>query len=202
MWRINVDGSDLREVTNEPGLNQMYPSLSPDGARMASSDQDARTLAIYDTRDFSKPLQLVTAPGERKTGALQVHDWSPDGRSFLLVATSPGGRPPDMWRYVPETETGRRIGLCATPTWMRDGRRIVCGRPGRLVVVDAVSLSETEQPWTLSRDRGQGWACGLPWRTRSCSFSGAQSPQISGWPASTSLRGRSSVHVAAPNQSV
>jgi len=35
----------------------MYPSLSRDGARLAASDQDVRNLAIYDTRDFNKPLQ-------------------------------------------------------------------------------------------------------------------------------------------------
>jgi hypothetical protein len=55
---------------------------------------------------------------------------------------------------MPETETGRRIGLCSNPAWLRDGRRIVCNRPGRLVVVDALNLSETEQPWTLSQGPG------------------------------------------------
>jgi hypothetical protein len=34
---------------------------------------------------FNKPLQVVTAPVEPKVGALQVHDWAPDGRSFLLA---------------------------------------------------------------------------------------------------------------------
>ena len=37
IWRINADGSDLRQLTNEPGLLRMNPSPSPDGTRLAAS---------------------------------------------------------------------------------------------------------------------------------------------------------------------
>ena len=145
IWRINTDGGGLRQLTNVPGLKQMYPSLSPDGARMAASDQDVRKLAVYDTRDFSKPLQLVTAEVEPKVGALQVHDWSPDGRSFLLAALTPAGAGTSLWAHEVDTGTARRVTTdCAGGTWMRDGRRIVCNRRGRLVVLDVNSGRTTD----------------------------------------------------------
>ena len=144
IWRINADGSDLRQLTNESGLKQMYPSLSRDGARLAASDQDVRSLAIYDARDFNKPLQVVTAPVEPKVGALQVHDWAPDGRSFLLAATTPTGGLPNVWTYAVDAATARRITECGGPTWMKDGRRVICFRAGRLIAVDVNSGRTTE----------------------------------------------------------
>ena len=145
VWRINADGSDLRQVTNVAGLMLMYPALSPDGARLAASDQDVRKLAVYDTRDFSKPLQVVTVPVEPKVGALQVHDWSPDGRSFLMAALSSTGAAASLWSYAVDTGTTRRITECGdAAAWMQDGRRIVCQRSGHLVVVDVSSGRTTE----------------------------------------------------------
>jgi Tol biopolymer transport system component len=147
IWRIDADGSGLRELTKEPGLNQMYPSLSPDGARMAASDQDVRQLVLYDTSDFSKPLRVATAAVEPKAGALQVHDWAPDGRSFLLSALNPAagqGQQPSLWSFTIETGSTRRIGECGGPAWMADGRRLVCNRAGNFVVVDAQSGRSTD----------------------------------------------------------
>ncbi len=148
IWRINADGGGVSEVTNEPGLKQMYPSLSRDGAWLAASDQDVRSVVVYDTRDFSKPPRVATAPVEPKVGALQVYDWSPDGRSFLLVATTPTGAAASLWTYTVETGTARRIANCGGATWMKDGRRVVCNR-GRVIVVDANSGEATELPLTL-----------------------------------------------------
>ena len=96
-WRINADGSGLRQLTNESGLKRMWPSLSPDGTLLAASDQDARNLAIYDARDFSKPWRAFKAAVEPRVGALRIQDWAPDGRSFLLVAATSGGLSGSLW---------------------------------------------------------------------------------------------------------
>jgi Tol biopolymer transport system component len=145
VWRIDADGGGLRQLTNEPGLMRMYPSPSPDGARLAAVDQNDGSIAIYETRDFSKPLQVVTNPVEPKVGNLRVHSWSPDSRSFLLVAPTPTGGL-DSWTYAVETGTARRITECNLPTWMKDGRRIVCNVAGRVTVVDASNGRVIELP--------------------------------------------------------
>jgi Tol biopolymer transport system component len=146
IWRINSDGGGLRELPNQPGLMPLWPTPSPDGARLAASDQNVRQLAIYDTRDFSKPLQVVTAPVEPKLGALRVQAWSPDSRSFLVVADTPSGGG-GLWTYAVETGTARRITDCDLATWMKDGQRLICTRVGRRsTVVDASTARASELP--------------------------------------------------------
>ena len=142
VWQVNADGSGLRQLTNERGLIPQWPSPSPDGARLAAGDATVRSIAIYDTRDFSKPLQVVSPPVEPKVGLLLIHDWSPDSRSFLL-STATAGR---LWTYAVETRTARRISECGLATWMMDGRRIICNRAGRVMVVEASTGRETELP--------------------------------------------------------
>jgi WD40 repeat protein len=139
IWRINADGSGLRQLTNEPGLMRMFPSLSPDGARLAALDQNDGSIAIYDTRDFAKPLRVVT-PVESSVGAPRLEDWSPDGRSFLLSAAT------SLWTYAVETGTARRITECSIATWMKDGRRVICRRADRAMVVEASTGRTTELP--------------------------------------------------------
>ena len=146
IWRIDADGSGLRQLTNEPGRIRFYGLPSPDGARMAAIDQNDGNIAIYDTRDFSKPLQVVTAPVGPKVRAIRVLDWSPDGRSFLLAADTPGPGPDSLWTYTVETGAAHRITECALATWMRDGRRLICSRDGRVMVVDASTGQATELP--------------------------------------------------------
>ena len=142
VWRINADGGGLRQLTHDSSLKRMWPSPSPDGTRLAASDSDVRNIAVYETRDFSKPWRAFTATIEPKVGALRVQDWSPDGRSFLVVAATPTGLP-SLWSYAVETGTARRITACDTATWLKDGRRIICNLGGRVMVVD-VSSAQTK----------------------------------------------------------
>jgi Tol biopolymer transport system component len=143
VWRINADGSDLRQLTIGAEL-RMFPSPSPDGTKLVASDGDLRTVAIYDTRDFSKPLQVVTPPIEHKVGALQTREWSPDGRSFIVQASTPGGGPPSLYLYGVDAGTTHRIGGCGSSTWMKDGRRIVCFRMAGLVTIELATGQETQ----------------------------------------------------------
>jgi len=144
VWRINADGSGLREVTTEPALKEMYPSISADGTRLAASDQDLRKVAIYDTRDFSKPLRIVMPDIEPREGALRVMGWSPDGRSILLNPSAPGTGGGMLWLYNVETGAARRLGEGVGGTWTKDGRHVIVGNRSRLVVRDVETGRETE----------------------------------------------------------
>ena len=62
IWRINADGSGLRELTNESDLSRMYPAISRDAASLAASDQDAGKIAIYDARDLANRLGSCRGP--------------------------------------------------------------------------------------------------------------------------------------------
>jgi serine/threonine protein kinase len=148
IYRINADASGLRQVTSEPGLNLMYPGLSADGTRMAATEQDVRKLAIYDTRDFSKPLQVVPLDIEQRTGTLRLFDWSPDGRSLVIHAGGPssaaGGGGVGGGLYIHDVDSGatRRLGNGTGATWLRDGRRLLVFAFPRPLVVDVSSGRE------------------------------------------------------------
>ena len=147
---VNADASGLRQLTNEPGLNQMYPALSADGTRMAASEQDVRKLAIYETRDFSKPLQIIPIDIEQRTGVLRVFDWSPDGRSLVIHAGTPGaiggGGGGGLWMHDVDTGTMRRFRNGNGATWLRDGRQLLIFEVGRTLVVDTRSGREVMLP--------------------------------------------------------
>jgi tricorn protease len=153
IWRINDDASGLRQLTSEPGLNQMYPVLTSDGTLMAASEQDARKLAIYDTRDFSKPQQIVPLDVEPRAGVLRVFDWSPDGRSLVIhvggpssIAGGGGVGGGGLWLHDVATSTTRRFTNGTGATWLRDGRRLLVFGPNRTAVVDVGSGREVALP--------------------------------------------------------
>jgi Tol biopolymer transport system component/predicted Ser/Thr protein kinase len=146
IYRINADASGLRQVTSEPGMNLMYPTLTADGARMAATEQDVRKLAIYDTRDFSKPLQVVPLDIEQRTGVLRLFDWSPDGRSMVIHAAvaGAGGGGGGGGLYIHDVSSGttRRFRNGNGGTWLRDGRRFLTFAFPRPIVVDVDSGRE------------------------------------------------------------
>lgn len=83
----------------------------------------------------------------------RVFDWSPDARSLVLNAATPstargggGAGVPGLWIYTVDNGTSRRLTDGTEATWMRDGRRLICGNQGRLSVVDASSGRALELP--------------------------------------------------------
>lgn len=101
-WRIRPDGSGLQQLTRRAGREPLYPSLSPDGKRLAAYDYERGTFLI----DLEGPLpanHLIELPALSKGPDifLGTH-WSGDGSeirgvraartagsgSFRLVATA------------------------------------------------------------------------------------------------------------------
>lgn len=143
LWRIEADGSGLRQLTT--GAERYFPVPTRDGSRIASVDLNARQLYVYETDDFSKPPEVLPPfPHPNPTAYPQPNDWSPDGRSLLI--TSLGGD--SLWLYSRDTRTYRRLvdispGLNGAGIWL-DGRRIVYANRGRLFITDVSSLSTRE----------------------------------------------------------
>jgi len=144
-WRINADGSDLRQLTSGSGsTGSAIPSR--DGTQLVTTLQGTEHLAFFDVRDFSKPRHVAMPAVEPRGGGLQMRDWSPDGRTVLFNVQSPAiGGGPNLWSYDVVTSATRRVADCGAASWMKDSRRIVClrgagfGSPARLAVVDVSS---------------------------------------------------------------
>jgi eukaryotic-like serine/threonine-protein kinase len=81
LWRSRTDGSERMQLTHPP-LEAAYPSISPDGTRVAFSTYTAETYVVG--LDGGQPQTIV----EKDSGNAS---WSPDGN--LLVVTRWAGEP-------------------------------------------------------------------------------------------------------------
>lgn len=123
IWRVNADGSDLRQLTT--GGENTQPTLSPDGqwivyASEGEGQAGLRKISI----DGGEPVVLT----DRKASAPEV---SPDGRQIayfyfssslplrLHIIPATGGEPSQDFA-VPDTVVWARRML-----WMPDGRSVV-----------------------------------------------------------------------------
>ncbi len=126
IYVINVDGTDLRQLTTDPAADQ-YPAWSPDGSQLAfqSKRQGDWEIFLMDA-DGSNQQNLTMAPGSVDWGP----DWHPDGGSLIFVSTRDGSN--DIFSLdldslevvnltnTPETEEN--------PVWSPDGQTIAFGR--------------------------------------------------------------------------
>ena len=82
IYVVNVDGTDLRQLTQHPGEDR-NPAWSPDG----------RKIAFYSTRNESGGIFLMDADGkniiELTNEGENTPSWSPDGKQ-MAVDVSPG----------------------------------------------------------------------------------------------------------------
>jgi len=99
-WRFyasDLDGSNIRQITNESFYNAGPASVSPDGKSMAVMTEgfDAgRQIAIYSLAHPGSPtrsLKLhVPREADHKNPIVDFPNYMPDGKSLLLMAASNG----------------------------------------------------------------------------------------------------------------
>jgi len=142
IWSVDADGGSLRRLSGDQPADPWLPLWSPDGARMAITDDSPHPFVI----DLDRPWDEQLA-GQRREEARGwfATSWSRDGRWLALGSGDHG-----LGRM--EVETGRIEVLPRVahyPIWMSDSRRMVAGSQERLVVVDSES-GEVSELLTLS----------------------------------------------------
>jgi Tol biopolymer transport system component len=116
---VRRDGSDLRELTNDP-VRDRAPLWSPDGRNLLFySDRSGKYEAWTIRPDGSERTQVTHLPAN-----VYQPTWSPDGRQIAFTYGPQGaaimdlGRPASL-RVLPKVENGK---VLARLSWSRDGR--------------------------------------------------------------------------------
>ncbi|MGE5813371.1 MAG: protein kinase domain-containing protein, partial [Acidobacteriota bacterium] len=135
-WMVRPDGSGARQLTHS-GLALNYPLPSPDGRWVAGTNPNTNEQYIFDPRDWGKPPERLPASPAR--GPTYLRDWSPDGTR--LAAADISAR---LWVFDRSAKTWDAVGAGLFPRWLPDGRRLIAGLRGRLVLVDTTTKSSRE----------------------------------------------------------
>jgi TolB protein len=124
IYTMNLDGSAVTNLTNTPTLNEIYPSWSPDGAKIAFNA-------------FADDIFVISADGTGITNITAASDtsaslpaWSPDGSriAYACVVPKPGADGNEI--CVINTDGSGRAVLTDNnwvdtfPAWSPDGTRI------------------------------------------------------------------------------
>lgn len=113
LFSMEIDGSNLTQLTHQ-GFYEIYsPSLSPDGKSMAVVIEDwhspKRQIAIYSLDQPEKPQRILRPhlPGKRPLNQyFESPNYMPDGKSALFMAATGGKREDDYDVYFLNLETG------------------------------------------------------------------------------------------------
>ena len=146
IWVMNVDGSDLRQVTDMPE-GSCQPAWSPDGMRMVFISPCIRNQESYPgaglfvvNLDGSELTPLPTVPGGDYDPS-----WSPDGKFIVFTSLRNSGRP-RIYRLSLEDGAVERLSQQydrdLNPAWSPDGQQIAFATINKGI----------QQIWTMNPD--------------------------------------------------
>ncbi len=103
--RMNVDGSEIRQIVGEKGISYNNPTLSPDGEMMVFTTSKIEWLGFNQT-------VIANADGSNKTSiifdrAANNFEWSDDSKYVYFTANSNGGIP--VYKLDAQTKKVERL---------------------------------------------------------------------------------------------
>jgi len=140
VWSIDADGGNLRQLTRDAWRG--FPVPSPDGSRIVTDDIETHRLFVYDGHDFSKAPEALPPNPDPSVTNLLATSWSPDGTRILYH--TPGSARGGIWMFSFADRTHRRLTDGTYAAWLRDGRRFVFSKAGRLLVYDLSTSSSRD----------------------------------------------------------
>jgi hypothetical protein len=167
IWRVRWSGGAPERVTTETdGTRFGWPTLSPDGTRMAyvASSGEGENLRAY-VRDLASGVTELLGPNQA-AGTM----WSPTGEWILYAEGLPYPGHPGVLHLVRPDGTGdQRVvsGAAYLPggTWSPDGRYFIAARGdlgggGPLPIIELIDITTGSR---FSLPYPAGWY-GLTWR--------------------------------------
>jgi TolB protein len=117
-------GKNLRRVTNNP-LGSRWPTLSPDGSRIAFSRKHAGGWSLYVMKVGGGALFDVTAAAGHREGLSGYADWSPDGTKIAFSQEFPDAVQVLVYDFQQKTTLQlTHTAANMRPRWSPDGTKI------------------------------------------------------------------------------
>jgi Tol biopolymer transport system component len=121
IWAADADGSNLRNLSNDPSGPDLSPAWSPDGTRLAFWKQNFDGTGSIWVMDADGSNQVELTP---ETSVYSHPAWSPDGALIAFVSNRSGGN--ELYVMRPDGSGKRRLTFSANsqedhPNWSPDG---------------------------------------------------------------------------------
>ena len=160
IYVINVDGTGLTNLTNDPAFDGWRPAWSPDGTKVAFFSDRSGDEEIWITdADGTGAVNLTNSPGSDSAPT-----WSPDGAQIAFVSSRQGDR--DI--YVMNTDGSNQTPLTVEPAnddwpaWSPDGSKIAFDsfRDGsrQIYIMDADGTNVVRFTNTPEGGSAPGWS--------------------------------------------
>ena len=141
IWLVRSDGTDLRQITDAPGVDINVPLVSPDGKRVIvimSGSGISLSTGILDVRDdwFASDTPFAPVKPDLLVDGFFPWAWSPDGKRIGGQAFRNGVLTPAIYRLdtgkleFPEL-LGRASSTVFGITWLPDGRSLLISQGAR-----------------------------------------------------------------------
>ena len=124
LFTMNADGTDQRNLTSSPGVQEESPNWSPDGGRIAFVSVRADDYEVYTMRPNGSSVRQLTSNDASEFRP----NWSPDGGKITFTTDRDG----DFEVYAMRADGTNQTNVTADPAgddgisaWSPDGRKIV-----------------------------------------------------------------------------
>jgi Tol biopolymer transport system component len=139
IYTMNLDGSDLTNITSGDGFDDRRPAWSADGTKIAFDSVRNGVSGIY---TMNPDGSGVTALTQNPTSFDTSPDWSPDSTRLLFTRGRPNYGPEDGGDLYTMNAAGGDLTTWGYggigPSWSPDGTRIAMGQgAGGVVTVSA-----------------------------------------------------------------
>ena len=137
VWSMNLDGSELIQLTNDPGRDQ-YPAISPDGKKIAySADIGGTWQIVVMNWDGTNKQQITTGPNRHG-----FPSWSFDGKYIFIEIYMD-----ENWEMFVMDSDGKNLKRLTNNPGIDDWHP--CAHPFEYKVVYESGRSESEEIWEI-----------------------------------------------------
>lgn len=121
IWAMDADGSNARNLSNDPSGPDLSPAWSPDGTQLAFWKQNFDGTGSIWVMDADGSNQVELTP---ETSVYSHPAWSPDGGLIAFVSNRSGGN--ELYVMRPDGSGKRRLTFTVNsqedhPNWSPDG---------------------------------------------------------------------------------